>query len=229
MHYTALIERFVAARYPAAAIAVVGGSTARGRRTATSDIDLLLIGDDPFLGDPSAEAATHTFEGETFEVFAYTWPVFSDWAQRDLDRHRPVIVRMLVDGVPVRDDGRLAGLRRVWTEKLRKGPTTSSEELALRRYIVADLIDDVRDARDPVERHIIAAMLYERSAELMLLSGGRWIATGKWLPRVLRDFDEGRASALSAPLVVGDHLALANAAEAELTRAGGRLSDGFVR
>ena len=229
MHYGAPSERFVASKYPAATIAVVGGSTARNQRTATSDIDLLLIGDDPFLDDRSAEAASHAFEGETFEVFAYTWSAFSEWAQRDLDRHRPVIVRMLVDGLPVRDDGRLAGLRRVWIEKLRNGPTTSSEDLALRRYIIADLIDDLRDARDPVEQHVIAAMLYERSAELMLLSGGQWIATGKWLPRVLRDFDGGRASALSAPLVVGDHLALADAAETELRRAGGRPSDGFVR
>ena len=69
MDHLAVAERFVAARYPGADIAIVAGSTARGERTPTSDIDLLLLGDDLFAAEGQrSEASTHEFEGEIFEV-----------------------------------------------------------------------------------------------------------------------------------------------------------------
>ncbi|MFF5626218.1 nucleotidyltransferase domain-containing protein [Microbacterium sp. NPDC012755] len=46
MDLLTLAERFNARNYPDATIAVVGGSTARGERTASSDIDLLLLSGD---------------------------------------------------------------------------------------------------------------------------------------------------------------------------------------
>ena len=108
----AVAERLVAARYPRTDVAIVAGSTARGDRTSTSDIDLLLLGDDLFDVDgQTSEASTHDFDGEIFEVFAYTPTGFDEWAARGIAQHRPVTVHMLVDGIAIRDDGRLASLR----------------------------------------------------------------------------------------------------------------------
>lgn len=226
-----VVERFTATHFPGATIAVVGGSTSQGTRTATSDIDLLLIGDAIFADDPerTAMAATRAFGGEVFEVFAYTPTGFEEWAARDLARYRPVIVRMLVEGVPVRDDGRFAGLQSRWGEALDRGPSVSSEELTFRRYVISDLLDDLRDAVDPVEARVVAGVLYERTAELMLLANGHWIAAGKWLPRRLAAFDAARAEALAVPLLTGDLSLLAAQVARELDTAGGRVQDGFVR
>lgn len=76
---------------------------------------------------------------------------------------------------------------------------------------------------------MVADVLFERIAELMLLGDRRWIATGKRLPRRLRALSEERTERLSAPLLTGDFAAFADRVEAELDRAGGRLQAGFVR
>ena len=230
MDHLAVAERFVAARYPGTHIAIVAGSTARGERTPTSDIDLLLLGDALFeTEDQTSEASTHEFEGEIIEVFAYTPAGFEEWADRGVAQHRPVIVHMLVEGTPFRDDGRLASLRDRWHGALDAGPSLSPQESAFRRYVITDVLDDLRDAADPLEQQVEAAILFERIAELMLLSEGRWIATGKWLPRRLRTLSRERADRLSIPLLDRDYTTFADRVGDELDRAGGRVQSGFVR
>lgn len=229
MDYVGVTERFVATQYPHATIALIAGSTGRGERTETSDVDLLLIGDDLFADDSTSQAATFAFEGEVFEVFAYTPAGFDEWAARDITHHRPVILHMLMEGLVVRDDGLLAAMRTEWGPILDAGPVLTDAECALRRYIITDALDDLRDATDPLEQRILAAILFEKTAELMLLTAGRWIATGKWLPRRLRSLDAARADALAEPLLACDFLSFVRRVEHELARAGGRVQDGFVR
>lgn len=230
MDHLAVAERFIAARYPRADVAIVAGSTGRGDRTPTSDIDLLLIGDELFdSGEQTSDASTHDFDGEIFEVFAYTPAGFDEWADRGVAQHRPVTVHMLVEGVAIRDDGRLPDLRARWRSILAAGPSLSAQESALRRYVITDVLDDFLDATDALEQHVTAMILFERIAELMLLSEGRWIATGKWLPRRLRHLDRERADLLSIPLLARDHATFAARVADELDRAGGRVQAGFVR
>lgn len=229
MDYAALTERFLSATFPQAEIAIMAGSTARAQRTVTSDIDLLLIGDELFDDDRVSCAATYSFEAEVFEVFAYTPRGFDEWAQRDLAGHRPVIVEMLVSGIPVRSDPTLDGLRMHWSSRLSDGPSLSEADSRLRRYIITDLLDDLRDADDALERRVIAGLLFDRTAELMLLTSRQWIGTGKWLPRRLRAWDAARADTLAEPFVSGDHATFAERVQTELDRAGGREQAGFRR
>lgn len=228
--YLAVTERFVAAQFPGASIAILAGSTARGERTVTSDIDLLLLGESMFaVPGQTSIATTRAFEGEVFEVFGYTPDGFEQWAVRDVAQYRPVIVNMLVDGIAVRADSSLETLRSRWSRIRDAGPQPTSREFELPRYIVTDLLDDLRDTRDPAEQLVIAALLFERIAQLMLLSDRRWIATGKHLPRALRAMDAARADALLTPWLSADFARFTDAVAAELERAGGRLQDGFTR
>ncbi|CAH0126644.1 hypothetical protein SRABI76_00177 [Microbacterium oxydans] len=239
MEYRQVVERFIEAHFPAAAIAVVAGSTARGNRTRTSDIDLLLIGADVFTGsrfgegplgeDRQALAGGFEFEDEFFEVFAYTPQGYEEWAGRGLAQFRPVIVHMLVEGVEVRGGDALAALRMQWARALSAGPAVDPHELDLRRYVITDQLDDLRDSRDPLERQVVAGLLFERIAELMLLTERRWIGAGKYLPRRLRELSVDRAEALAQPLLDRDFETFATRVEQELDRAGGRVQSGFVR
>lgn len=234
MEQRQLVERFIAERFPRAAIAVVAGSTARGTRTATSDIDLLLIGDDLFTDDTSVTdrqslAGGFDFEGEFFEVFAYTHRGYEEWAGRGLSQYRPVIVHMLVEGVDVRGGDAVAELRAHWAPLLAAGPIIDSHELDLRRYMVTDQLDDLRDARDAVEQLVIAGVLFGLIAELMLLVERRWIGAGKYRPRRLRELSAERADALTQPLLDRDFAAFAAQVERELEAAGGRVQAGFLR
>lgn len=230
MDHFAVAERFVAAHYPRADVAIVAGSTARGDRTSTSDIDLLLLGDDLFDVDgQTSEASTHDFDGEIFEVFAYTSRGFDEWAARGIAQHRPVTVHMLVDGIAIREDDQLGPLRQRWRSVLDAGPSLSAQESAFRRYVITDVLDDLEDAADPVEQRVEASILFERIAELMLLTEEQWIGAGKWLPRRLRELSVERADLLTLPLIESDYTTFAARVSAELERAGGRVQAGFVR
>lgn len=229
MDFADLARRFADARFPNASLVLVGGSTARNERTATSDVDLLVLGDRVFSDERSSLAATFEHEGEVFEVFAYTSSGFNEWAERGVREYRPVIVDMLVSGVVVVDDGSLDRMRAHWAQTYAAGPSVSDHELRARRYGITDLIDDLADAVDPVEKHVIAFTLYERLAELVLLYNRCWIGTGKNLPRRLRELDPQLATALGSPLVAGDHAAFGQRAAYELERLGGRVQVGFVR
>lgn len=224
-----IARAFVDERFPLASGAVVAGSTAAGTRTATSDIDLLLIGPEEMLEGALSLACSHEFAGEAVEVFAYTEEGFETWAARGVEQHRPVIVDMLVHGTPIRDGALLGRLRDRWQPVLQAGPVPDAHRDDLLRYAVTDLTDDLRDAEDAFERHAIMALLLEQIGALVLLSNGRWLGAGKHLVRRLRELSPDRAAALASPLVAGDAAAFADAAERELERAGGRLREGFVR
>jgi hypothetical protein len=229
MRYVELCESFIQQEFAAAEIAVLGGSTARGNRTASSDIDLLVIGDDLFADEATGLAATYSFGGEVFEVFAYTHDGFSEWARRGISQHRPVIVHMLVEGQEVRGGEALTALRGGWGGVLTDGPIVDEHEMATRRYVITDLLDDLRDAVDDLERNVVAWSLFEKVAELMLLVERRWIGTGKYLPRRLRELSPARAERLTSPLLQGDFAAYAACVDRELSSAGGRVHAGFVR
>ncbi len=229
MDYPNLVERFVSHHFPKADVAVLAGSTARGTRTSTSDIDLLLLGEELFADDRTSLAATYRFESEVVEVFAYTEVGFGVWADRGFEQHRPVIVQMLIDGTAVRGSAEHEKYKDEWAFRYEAGPTLSRAEAMSRRYVITDLLDDYRDATAPVERHLLAALLYERIAELILLTNSRWMGAGKYLPRRLTDFDPDRAARLAAPLIEGRHDQFAAVVEIELERAGGRVQEGFQR
>lgn len=120
-------------------------------------------------------------------------------------------------------------MRAHWAIAYAAGPTMSDYQLAMRRYVITNLIDDLTDASNPIERHVIALTLYERLAELILLRNGRCIGAGKNLPRRLRYLDEERATALGSPLVTGNHSSFKELAARELEALDGRVDAGFVR
>ena len=229
MEYAEVIDRFLAEHFPSAEIAILAGSTSRSTRTATSDIDLLILGDDMFDDGRDSHAATYRFEGEVFEAFAYTRRGFEVWAERGFAQHRPVIVQMLLDGLTVHGAAERANFVRAWEARYEQGPTVTASELDHRRYVITDILDDYTDASDPLERRVLAGLLFERTAELILVTNGHWIGAGKYLPRRLREFDAGRARLLSEPYLADDHDLFARQITDELERAGGRLQEGFER
>ncbi|AMB58494.1 hypothetical protein [Microterricola viridarii] len=140
-----------------------------------------------------------------------------------------MLLHMLLEGIELRGGRALTELREGWRDVLAGGPEASAHELAARRYVITDLLDDLRDAVDPMERHAVAFALFEKTAELLLLHDRRWLGTGKYLPRRLREWNPERAEALTEPLLRGDLVAFADRVDHELIRAGGRVQAGFVR
>ena len=99
-----LAVRFCDREYPGATTIVLGGSASTGRRTSTSDIDILLIA--PTLrsedGSTQAEARVAHRDGDRIDVFAYTEEGYRGWAERDFASLRPVLPYLLTEGTVLR-------------------------------------------------------------------------------------------------------------------------------
>ena len=222
--------RFCDHDYPGATTVILAGSASTGRRTATSDIDILLIAPaHPFGDGVGSEARVVHREGERIDVFAYTVDGFRDWAERDFASLRPVLPYMLTEGSPLRTGPEFVELRRWSAERLALGPRLSDHQLEVRRYAVTDLIDDLTDAGDPLTTAAIRSDLFRSLAELAILRSNAWLGSGKWLARRLRVADGPSADALAAFAREPDTARAAAIASRLLSELGGRGDGDFVR
>ncbi|WP_285114399.1 nucleotidyltransferase domain-containing protein [Leifsonia sp. fls2-241-R2A-40a] len=229
--------RFCDAVYPGATTVILGGSSSTGRRTATSDIDLLLIGPPSALAHAGADGAesprsearvAHRF-GERFDAFAYTAEGFRDWSERDFASLRPVLPFLLTEGHPLRVGSEYDELYRWSADRLELGPQQTAHQLELRRYAITDLIDDLMDATEPLAAAAIRADLFRDLAQLALLASNSWLGSGKWLARRLSAADPLSAEALREFARTPDQTEAAERASRLLDRLGGRVDGDLVR
>jgi hypothetical protein len=208
-------RELVAARYPGAAWALLTGSVLTAHRTAGSDLDIVVVR----AAGPGRESLH--FRGWPVEVFVHTPPRLAEILARERAARKPSTHRMLATGVPLTGDP--GDLPAQCAAVLAAGPPplTPAERDKL-RYGLTDLLDDHRHATDPGERTVLTGALWFEAARAELASAGRWLSTGKWLLRELREHDPAFAtrwlSARDEP---------AGLATDVLERAGGPLFAGY--
>ncbi len=217
---------FIQQRFPGARAAYLGGSIATGRATPTSDLDIFVLLDE---GDEEVSyVETTTHHGWLVEAFVYTAPAAEHWIEKGRAERRPVLDSLIATGIALTDTDDT----HLWAQRSRKalavGPSSAShEEIDARRYTLSALVDDLEGGADPVETYVLQASAFREAAELVLLLDRRWLGTGKWLVRNLR---EGTDYGLLA-WAEGVHAAsdLAAICRQVLNTAGGFLQEGFVR
>lgn len=220
---TVLTEHFAGAKF-----AFVGGSIMRGQGTFGSDIDMVVI----FPRLNRAWRESRIAEAMPVEAFVHDSDTLGDFFQRDIVAGRPVMLTIVAEG-------RLVGADIVGAKELReraeallaKGPAVpEGPRLQTMLYRISDDLDDLRGERSPAEFRAIAAQLYPRLGDLMLLGRGHWTGAGKWLPRrlaaalpeVATRFEEAFEAAFA-----GQPQALIDLGDHELKRFGGPVFDGY--
>ncbi|PDT04545.1 MULTISPECIES: nucleotidyltransferase domain-containing protein [unclassified Rhizobium] len=224
----AVARRALASRYAGAAFAYVSGSIMRGEGTAFSDIDLVVM-------FPSLERAwreSFSEEGFPVEAFVHDPETLAHYLHQDAESGCPVMVNMVATGSIVGPDAERARLIQAKAaDVLAAGPKPlAGAGYDMLRYHVTDLADDLRGDRPPEEIAAIAALLYPRLADLILLGRGIWTGRGKWAPRLIRKLDARLAAEFDAAFtlaVQGDGSRLLALADSELALHGGRCFDGF--
>ena len=206
----------VAERFPDATWALLTGSVLTARRTAGSDLDIVVM-----RADGPGFRESLRFRGWPVELFVHTPDRLATFLERDLAARKPTTHRMLATGVPLTGDP--GDLPARCAEVLASGPPPPARaERDRLRYGLTDLLDDHRHATDPAERTVLAATLWLETARAALAFGGGWLSSGKWLWRELEELDPELARRW---LVARDDPS-AVAAEV-LDRAGGPLFDGY--
>nr|WSX50503.1 nucleotidyltransferase domain-containing protein [Streptomyces sp. NBC_00974] len=226
-----LARRIVRDRFPDALAVVLAGSTAAGRATASSDLDIaVLVGDG---GETYRE--TLRVEGRVVEFFVHTPAGLAELFAADVTARRAVLQSMYATGLVLVDRDGEAGRARAMAEAdLRQGPPAlDPETVETKRYGLTDALDDLGDAEDPVERLAVAGVVLAGAADLLFDHHGAWTGGGKWLPRRLREADPERGAALLDGhlwlCVSGDPTGLIDAVSDVLALAGGPLREGYRR
>lgn len=216
-------RRIQGARHPDAAVVLLAGSVVRGEATATSDLDVVVI----------YERVDHAWR-ESFVCDG--WPVEAFVHDPETLRHffvevdgragTPSLASMVLDGVEASPPHPLTATVKALARAVLDGgpPAWSEAETRMRRYVVTDLVDDLRAPRSHAERVAAGARLYELLADTILRSRGRWSARGKSIPRVLARLDAALAERFVAgfdALFAGDQTAVLALAEEVLAPLGG--------
>ena len=224
--------RLVRERYPGAVAAIIGGSFATGRQTATSDIDLLLLFD-------HVEAAwrnTILYEGRTVELFAHDLATFRYFClDVDAPAGKVPLAMMVVEGENIVAPGAQYDALRTLAQAICAAgpPALSTLQLQQRRYAITTALEDLVDSRDPGEAMAVACGLYGMLADLHLRAAGQWSGGGKHLFRRLQACDpiiatqlDGAQRLLASDLPAGQQ-AYAQVTGAILAPAGGPLLEGY--
>lgn len=221
---TLVRERFAGAR-----AAFLAGSVLTGRRTPNSDLDIVVLLDGP----PAPYRENLVFHGWPVELFVQTETAWREFADRETTTRRSPLLSMCSEGLLLMDaDGLGASLQAEARERWATGPAPLSDrERDYQRYLLTDLLDDLRGCSDPAERLYLVSHMLQRASELALLVGGDWLGGGKWLSRRLATADPAlhRALAEGATQAIAGHpSAFAVVVTEVLDRAGGPLWDGFA-
>ncbi|MFI6305203.1 nucleotidyltransferase domain-containing protein [Amycolatopsis thailandensis] len=221
----------VSARFPTARAAILGGSANTARRTAFSDLDIVVFLDGP----PAPFRETTEHEGLPVEWFCHTAESYDDFAARETAERRSPLLHMCGEGVVLLDRDEFGHRTREEARAiLRAGPPPLSlAELEDRRYGLTGQLDDLAGADDPDELIFIADRLLIAVAELVLVARGRWRSHGKWLLRRLRETDPEICRELllgyRQAVCQGTTALLGEVAAGVLDDVGGRLHPGYRR
>ncbi|MCC0100274.1 nucleotidyltransferase domain-containing protein [Streptomyces flavotricini] len=224
-------RRLVRGRFPDALSVVLAGSTATGRATASSDLDIAVLLDDGGL----TYRETIRFEERVVELFVHTRTGLRELFAADVAARRAVLQNMYASGLALVDRNGEAGRARALAEAdLREGPPAlEPETVDTKRYGLTDALDDLTDASDPIERLAVAGYVVNAAADLLCDHHHAWIGGGKWLPRRLLEADPQLGAALLEGhhrlCGSGDPAALISAALKVLDLVGGPLREGYRR
>ncbi|GAA2830488.1 nucleotidyltransferase domain-containing protein [Kitasatospora paracochleata] len=217
--------------FPEAVAAFLGGSLARGRGTATSDLDVVVICRAPV----EVRRENVGWQGRPAELFVHTAESVRTMFAWDRAAGVPTMASLCAEGlVLVSVDGCAEQVAEDARRTVTAGPAPlSPAALDALRYQVTDLRDDLLDARDPDERLAVAAVLHQQAAELLLGAAGIWRGKGKWLARALRagapDLADAYLTGYRTLAAGGPAAPFADAVAAVLARSGGPLREGDRR
>lgn len=181
-------RRLQQTRYAGARVLFLAGSVMRGEATPASDLDIVVVFDHLpnayreafFEGGWPVEAFVH--DAETLDYF---------FSEVDAPTGQASLAAMVLEGVEIPEATEFSqALKRLAASRIEAGaPPLDDEALRKMRCFITDVVDDIRYPRSKEELTASGARLYQALADFYLRSQRLWSATGKTIPRRLRQVD----------------------------------------
>ena len=227
--------------FPEADAAFLGGSTAAGTATATSDLDIAILRP---AGHETFRNTTRADDGRIVEWFVHTPETVNTF----LDEANRRATMAHIYGQSIVLVNKAGAADEVATRAraiLQSGPARrDAQELEALRYALTDAYDDLTDTKyshdshdqlavASIEQLAVAGTVVQKAADLLCELRGAWTGRGKWLPRRVRQADAELGHALMDSWLTlarsGDAAPLLAIVGAIINEAGGPLREGFRR
>lgn len=183
-----LITRLHRERYPDADVIFLAGSVVRGEGTKTSDLDIVVA----YESLQNAYRDSYFYGGWPVEAFVHDLQTLKYFIQKvDAPTGVPSLAAMVSEGIELPSATSLSRrLKEIASDSLQAGPAQwSAKEIDSSRYLISDLIEDVREPRSKSEMNAVAIQLYNAISNHYFRSKGLWSAKGKTIPRRLHRID----------------------------------------
>src|SRR3984885_16228343 len=108
----------IAERFPTARAAFLGGGVLSARRTATSDLDIVVVIDGP----PAPFRESLYWRGWPVELFVHDSESVGVYFARDASARKPSLARMIAEGVTLLDSGAAGAISEEARAALMAGP-----------------------------------------------------------------------------------------------------------
>src|SRR3989338_7620278 len=150
-----LISRLHMEKYPDADVIFLAGSVVRGEGTKTSDLDIVIVHE----ALPNAYRDSYYYGGWPIEAFVHDPQTLEYFFQKvDAPSGVPSLAAMVSEGIELPLVTALSQrLKDIANGFLQAGPARwSAKEIDSSRYIISDLIEDLREPRSQSEMYAIA-------------------------------------------------------------------------
>jgi len=222
-------HRLWSVRYPSASIVFCGGSVVRGEGFPSSDLDLVLV----FDRLPNAWRESLHFEGWPIDVFAHDPETLAYFVARDCADGRPSLAHLISEALVIPADTATSRAIQTWAREVVAAEPQVPPPASLTddRYWITDLLHDFRDDRAPTELRAVACKLYPLLCNFVLRTRGRWLGSGKTLPRLVEraapELSHSIESAFELFFQTGDRTPVLDVTRQILEPFGGEIFDGF--
>ena len=180
-------QQFIAQYFPHCDGALLAGSVVRGEATETSDLDIVVFDNNRMTSYRESIVAF----GWAIEVFVHNLTSYKQYFHEDYKRARPSMPRMVSEGIVLKDNGILDGIKNEAKLLLDKGPEEWTEQtVKIKQYFISDALDDFIGCSNKAEELFIANALAELVSEFVLRTNRQWIGHSKWVVRALLQHDE---------------------------------------
>jgi hypothetical protein len=217
-------------RYQDADVVFAAGSIIRGEGTPFSDLDLVVV----YAQLACAYRESFRFGGYPVDAFVHDRATL-EYFFFEIDRPSgvPALPQMVVEGVEIPGPTALSRqLKQLASAVIDAGPPLLDTDTERRmRYIISDLVDDLRAPRSRDELIGAGTRLYEHLADYHLRRSGLWSGKGKAISRALRKGDAALGARYGDAFTIlfsqGDPEAVIRLAEDLVRAAGGFLFEGY--
>lgn len=221
-------KKFIEKRFPNCKGALLAGSVVRGEGTRNSDLDIVVF--DQTIISSYRESLIDL--GWPIELFVHNLSSYKKYFDSDCKRAVPSMPQMVAEGLVIRDEGIVAGIKQEANVLLENGPAIWTEEtMRLKRYFITDALDDFTGSKNRSEELFIAGTLASLVSEFILRTNQQWVGESKWLVRALKKFNQQIADefvyAFDQYYTSGRKDFIVRLTEKSLEPYGGLLFDGF--